>query len=410
MRKYYTHLTLIFLGLILYLMANFQRVAIPGAIFDSLQLDLSLQAYQVTVLGSIFMYFYALGLLFSGVLVDRFGPIKVIMGGSLLFVIGSLIFPNTNNINLLYFSRAILGFGAASFYLSLVNEVKKCFPDKYFSICISLMLITGYIGGFCANAPFIVILKHFSWQYVLNVVGIIALIACLLFYAERTFLHHIPKNEHASFSLKPFKEVLTNKQNYNLFAFGSLNYGLYYVIQTVIGVKFLKDFVCLSPNKASLILSFMIVIAGLSGLSMASLSSFLHNKRVIFMKIICFMSAAFFAIISLCITFDIKTPFIAVILLLIAISGGMTPLILPVLNSYNKYEIRSTALSIMDSFFFITVGILGNIVGIFLNLFPTTINKFGYLIYSKNSYLIIFLTFFICSLVEMFFVLKLKDI
>ena len=88
----------------------------------------------------------------------------------------------------------------------------------------------------------------------------------------------------------------------------------------------------------------------------------------------------------------------------------MTPLILPVLNSYNKYEIRSTALSIMDSFFFITVGILGNIVGIFLNLFPTTINKFGYLIYSKNSYLIIFLTFFICSLVEMFFVLKLKDI
>ena len=410
MRKYYTHLTLIFLGLILYLMANFQRVAIPGAIFDILQFDLSLKSHHITFLGSIFMYFYAVGLLFSGVLVDKFGPVKVIMGGSLLFVAGSLIFPNTNNLYWLYFSRALLGFGSASFYLSLVHEAKKCFPDKYFGISISLMLITGYVGGFCANAPFIHLLNYFSWQYILNVTGIITLIACLLFCLERGFLHHIPQNKHASFSLKPFKEVLLNEKNHNLFIFGCLNYGLYYVIQTVIGVKFLKDFVNLSSEHAAIILSFMIIIAGLSGVSLASLSSFLNNRRVIFMKTICIMSSIIFAVISLCIFFDIKTSLIAGLLLLIAIGGGMSPLLVPIIHQTNKYEIRGTALSVMNSLFFIMVGFLGTLVGIILNLFPAIANKTGYLVYSNKSYFVVFLTFFVFSLIEMYNVLKLKDV
>ena len=78
MRKYHLHIALIVLGTILYFMANFQRVAIPGAIFDTLQLDLNLSAPYITSLGAVFMYAYALSLLVIGLLVDKFSGLNLI--------------------------------------------------------------------------------------------------------------------------------------------------------------------------------------------------------------------------------------------------------------------------------------------------------------------------------------------
>ena len=410
MRKYYAHILLIIFGSILYFMANFQRVAIPGAIFDTLQSDLVLSAPSVTALSAVFMYSYAISLLFFGIFVDRFGPIKVIMFGALLFSAGSLIFPNSNNIYLLYFSRAILGIGSASFYLSLVQEAKKCFPDKYFGISVSLMLIMGYVGGFCANAPFIYLINFYKWQNVLNVLAIITIAATLLFCVSRTFLKSIPVNEHVKFSIKPFKDVLSKPFNRNLYLFAGINYGLYYVIQTVIGSKFLKDYLLISTESASLILSFMIIIAGISGFSLATLSTITKNKRTFFMKSICIMSATIFAIISVCIILDIKSKFIAILLMLIAIGGGMSPLLVPIIHAKNNYEVRGTALSIMNCFFFLFVGILGTLVGYLLNIFKPIVENSGQVIYSENSYFLVFLVFLIFAFIEMYNVFKLKDI
>lgn len=410
MRKYYTHIILIVLALVLYFMANFQRVAVPGAMFDVLRSQLNVSAPYITALSAIFMYSYAISLLFCGILVDRYGAVKVILCGSLLFTLGAVIFPNTTNIYILYFSRVLLGVGAASFYLSLVQEAKKCFPDKYFGISVSLMLITGYLGGVFANAPFNYLMQFFSWQSILSFMGIITLIVTLLFYLERIFLHHIPINPNAKFSVKPFKEVLTKPFNHNLFVFAGLNYGLYYVIQTVLGVKFLKDFVNLSDINASVILSSMIIIAGISGFSLASLSTMFNNRRVIFMKGVCILTSCIFALISIFILFNFRTPIIAFLLMLIAIGGGMSPLLIPIIHATNKYEFRGTALSIMNSCFFITVGILGTLSGFLLDVFPPILNTAGNYIYGQKSYLLIFGTFFLFSLIEMYNVFKLKDV
>lgn len=390
-------------------MSNFQRVAIPGAIFDTLQLDLNLKAPAVTALSAIFMYSYAVSLLFCGVLADRYGAVKVILCGSLLFSLGAMIFPNTTNIYMLYFSRAILGAGAATFYLCLVQEVKKCFPDKYFGISVSLLLIMGYLGGVFANAPFIIISNLIPWQTVLNILAGITIVATLLFCIERGFLNHIPVNDNAKFSLSPFKDVLSQKFNRNLFIYSGLNYGLYYVIQTVIGVKFLKDYVQMSSTSASTVLSFMIVVAGAAGMSFATISTIFNNKRVIIMKIVSILTALIFAFISICLLFQIKTKIIAALLLLIALGGGMSPLLVPIIHANNKYEERGTALSIMNCCFFLSVGIFGTITGFLLDVFAPLSSVSGHIIYSSKSYFLVFGTFFVLSLVEMYYAFKLKD-
>ena len=65
--------------------------------------------------------------------------------GGIIFAIGSLIFPHSEHLLGLYLSRALLGFGAATFYLSTIREVKKYAKDKNFSLAVSYILFVGEI-------------------------------------------------------------------------------------------------------------------------------------------------------------------------------------------------------------------------------------------------------------------------
>ena len=80
-RKPWAEICLVILGSVLYFMANLQRVAVPGAMFDTLTHDLQTTAQAVTALGSVFMYSYALGQLVIGVLIARFGGFRVVTVG-----------------------------------------------------------------------------------------------------------------------------------------------------------------------------------------------------------------------------------------------------------------------------------------------------------------------------------------
>ncbi len=410
MRKYYIHITLILLTVVIYFMTNFQRVAIPGAIFDTLQSDLALNAPMVTSLGAVFMYSYAVGLLLCGILTDKFGGIRVLTKGSILFAIGAILFPNTTNIYLLYLSRFLLGVGSASFYLAVIPEIKKCFPDKYFSIILSLFLLIGYAGGICANAPFIYLTKTFSWQSILSFLGFVTVVISVLMLAARFQLGKIRPNEHVKFSLTPFKKVLADRFNRYLFLYSGINYGLYYVIQTVIGGKFLKDFLNIPTFHSSIILSSMIIIAGVSGLIMATISSKIGNKKMVFLKTICIMYSIIFGIISALLILGIKTKLLLLLMLFVAIGGGMSSILIPFAVSYNQFDVRSTSLSLMNFCGFIMVGFFGNLVGFLLNCFAPQSSSSGHIIYSTSSYVCVFVTFFVFALIEVFASTKLKDI
>ena len=60
MKSIYRHNLRLFLILIVitfYFLANIQRTAVPGAIFDTLQGDLGANASKITMLGAVFCYF-----------------------------------------------------------------------------------------------------------------------------------------------------------------------------------------------------------------------------------------------------------------------------------------------------------------------------------------------------------------
>ena len=63
----------------LYFFSFFQRVAIPGAIFNDIQTEFSISAEEVTRLSAIYLFVYAVMQPFAGLLADRFGGVRVVV-------------------------------------------------------------------------------------------------------------------------------------------------------------------------------------------------------------------------------------------------------------------------------------------------------------------------------------------
>ncbi|MCQ2738675.1 MAG: MFS transporter [bacterium] len=392
---------LILIALIMYFVANFQRIAVPGTIFDILVRELNVNAPYITALGSVFMYIYAFSQLIVGVLVDRYGGIRVMSVGSILLVSGCILFPIATNLVIMYVARGLIGVGAGTFYLSIIKELKNLFSDKNYGIAISIMLFIGYAGGIFAGMPFVLLMKTMTWKEILLGIGIILAILLFIFVIFTAKYKLPPINKSVKLRTLPFRLVLHKRHNRNLFSFACCNFGLSYVIQTIIGKKFLEDFCNITATRAAFILSMMAIVAASFNIINASLCKICHNKRVRFLKIASVITASIMLTVCILIFFDIKSSLIGILFCILAGNASLTSLLVPVLYLTNKKMVSTTAVSIMNFCFFMMVGILGTLTGFILNIFePTNIN--GTLIYSNNSYLLLFGIFFAISLFEMY--------
>ena len=407
-KNFALHMGLIILGTIFYFVANFQRIAIPGAIFDILEQELSVGAPQITAFGAIFMYVYAFTQLLNGIFVDRYGGYRVMGLGAIIMSLGCIIFPLTSNLTLMYFSRALLGLGGSMFYLSLIKELGQLFEEKDFGIALSIMLFVGYAGGIAANAPFVMAMRVLSWRDLLLIVAGIVLVSVIAYIILLPKIKLQEINKHVNLKALPFQLVLHKSHNRDLFTFACCNFGISYVIQTVIGKKFLEDFCLLTSAKAAVVLSIMAIVAAIFNIINASVCKLFHNHRVIFLKgasIITFLSLL---LICIFIYLEIRTLFIAFVFCILAANASLSSLLVPVLYATNRKMISGTAVSILNFSYFMMVGLLGSATGFILNAFePTRIGNT--LVYSNSSYFLLFITFLALSVYEIYRAAKLSD-
>ncbi len=407
-KKAWISFSLIFLGCLFYFFANFHRIAIPGAIFDVLQHELNLSAPYITAFGAIFMYIYAFNQLIIGVMVERFGGLRVILTGAIILALGTLLFPISSNLYLMYFSRALVGLGGSMFYLSLIREIKACVSEKDFGIAISIMLFIGYAGGIAANAPFVFAMKYMSWRECLFVLAGVISFAALLFYILTKHVENQPINKNVKMRLLPFRLVLHKKHNRNLFSFACCNFGISYVVQAILGKKFLEDFCLMSSADAAMILSIMAVIAAVFNIVNASFCKLCHNHRVLYLKNASVITFLVLLCICICLILNIRTKLIALLFFILAGNASLTSILVPVLHLTNRKMVSGTAVSIMNFCFFMMVGILGTVSGFLLNIFEPV--KYGnVLVYSNLSYLAVFGLFFLLSVFELYKAMKLSN-
>jgi len=397
-------------GILLYFLANLYRVAIPGAMFDILQAELNCSAACVTGLGAAFMYVYALTQPAAGLAIERWGSKRVIFFGGFCFVCGALLFAGGKTPYVEYAARMLTGFGAGSIYLCLIRECMELF-DRRYNIAISMVILVGYSGGIVANAPFQLAVDRFSFRAVLWGTAILTAAVWGIFALFFGKVPHPAVRKDTSLNPLSFGKVFRSAHNRAVYLFSSLNFGLYYVLQTVIGKKFLQDYCQVSPVAAGWVLSGMGALAAAAGFLFAFLSLHWNNRRRIFCVLAGYVSVAAFGTEFLLLLLNIRTGTVFIALFCItSFTASLSAIVIPLLKETNPEHLVGKSVSMLNSCFYLAVAGFGNLTGLLMNCFsPEKAPGSGVLIYGRDAYLSVFTLLFICSWAVLFFSLRTRE-
>ena len=388
-------------GILVYFTLNMQRVAIPGTIFNELQNAFQASASALANLSTGFMCAYAIAHIPAGILVDRYGGMKVLFCGAGILAIGALLFPFSQSYIPLYLSRILIGFGGGFIYLSLVKESYRLFP-KQFSAIMGFILLIGFLGGFAGTTPLVKLTHRMGWRHAMFIFSLLSVLAVLTIALLWHNRERIPKTPNF-LGLRNYKKALFNCNNLKFFLSSNINYSLYCAILTIFGKKFLEDIIHLDSTVASICCALMVLLPALSNQIAGMLSLKFGNKRRFITRLCCFcpfFACCLFLVASLSILpVNISRYLFMLSFLFFSMAGGFSSVINCIVTEVNPPEETGIAIGTVNFVCYMTVAFWGTITGFIMDLFDSQITVLanGVIVYPKTAYITIFIIFFIVS-------------
>jgi len=268
---------------VVYFFSVFQRIAVPGTLFNEIHSDPLLNANgpiaaaAVTALGSIYLGIYGIIQIFVGWLADRFGGARLIRWSGVLLAAGTLIFPFAATLDTLYAARVLVGTGASGMYLSVVKEIALRYPARRFSAILGTCTFVGHAGGLAATYPLERAVRVAGgWREALFCVGILTAVAVALSFW--TLRRSRAPAVVLPLSFAGFRSVL-NRRTFSVLAVSAINFSVYFAVLSTNGKKCLQDVAGLDSGSAALVVSLMSAVSLVAILAGGRLSAWAGDRR-----------------------------------------------------------------------------------------------------------------------------------
>lgn len=151
------------LGTLFYSYEFFQR-AVPSDLATDLMKYFSVQAAGLSIIASSYYWAYVAMQLPAGVLVDRYGPKRLLLAAIALVAIGTFWFTTTHSILFATLARILVGLGSAFAFVCSLRLIANWFAPNRFAIYAGGTQFLGYMGAAAAGAPLGYFVLHFGWQ------------------------------------------------------------------------------------------------------------------------------------------------------------------------------------------------------------------------------------------------------
>ncbi len=107
----------------------------------------------------------------TGVLVDRYGPRRVLTAAVLFLGAGQLLLGIAHSYGLGLLARGVLGFGDALTFVSVLRLVAAHFPGRQYALLTAVTSAIGYVGNLAATVPLALVLDGAGWSSTFLAVG-----------------------------------------------------------------------------------------------------------------------------------------------------------------------------------------------------------------------------------------------
>lgn len=190
-----------------------------------------------------------------GVMLDRFGPKKIMTVCVGLTVLGMLPLLYAHNFSYPLLGRALIGMGSSAAILGLFKIIRMTFAENRFTRMLSLSVTIGLLGAIYGGGPVSSMVVHLGYQHVLRFFILGGLGLTILTYLIMPNL----EEPHDTGILSDIKTVLSSKQVLALCLFSGLMVGPLEGFADVWGAQFLCTFYHIDHQAASYLTSMIFV-------------------------------------------------------------------------------------------------------------------------------------------------------
>lgn len=164
-----------------YLIAVFHRTSLGVAGLQAAdRFDISPSQLSIFVLLQLGVY--ALMQIPTGVLVDRYGPRRLLISAALTMGLAQLLFAVAASYPAALLARAVLGLGDALTFVSVLRFAAGQFTPRRYPLVVALTGTLGAIGNVVATLPLTLLLRDVGWSPTFLVAGGLSLVSGLAVY------------------------------------------------------------------------------------------------------------------------------------------------------------------------------------------------------------------------------------
>ena len=151
------------LGALFFCYGYFQRVA-PSVMIAELMRDFAVNAAILGNLAALYFYAYAALQLPAGLMLDRWGPRRVLSAAIVLCGAGSLLFATAGELASAYAGRLLIGAGAGFAWVGTLKLASIWFPPRRFALVGGLSTMLGMVGAVGGQAPLAAVVQAAGWR------------------------------------------------------------------------------------------------------------------------------------------------------------------------------------------------------------------------------------------------------
>ena len=280
------------LGAALYISGFYQRVA-PAVMTDYLMADFKIGAVGLGNFSAFYFYSYAAMQIPTGVLVDYWGPRKLLTAGAFIAALGAFLFAAAPNILVANIGRLLIGGSVGVGWVAMLMLSIHWFPSHLFAMTSGIGLFLGVAGAVSAGVPLRILVDQFGWRPVMLASAGVSLIIVVFIWivvrddpSERGYTSFAPPsstgNHSAETLLTGLRKVLCYKNTWLLSIAPGGIAGPVLAFSGLWGVPFLTTHYGLTPPKSAVLTSILLVSWAFGGPLLGILSDRIGRRKPIY--------------------------------------------------------------------------------------------------------------------------------
>ncbi|OGV49030.1 MAG: MFS transporter [Legionellales bacterium RIFCSPHIGHO2_12_FULL_42_9] len=231
------------LGCLFYFYEFLLQVSL-GVMSNELMRDFAVTSQTLGLLSGVYFYSYAGMQIPGGVLMDRFGPHRLLTIATAVCALSTLAFGLTDSFLTACIARLMIGFGSAFAAVGTFKLAANWFPAQRFAFMTGLTVTIGMLGAIGGEGPLALFIDYFGWRESMQILGAFGLIIALLIslIAKDAPGHSkaiLSKHAEENFLIVSLLELIKNKQLWLVASYGGLMYMSTPVFCGLWGVPFL---------------------------------------------------------------------------------------------------------------------------------------------------------------------------